>query len=240
MSMIRAKILAIIFSILTICSAQYTYGDPIAATLQVTYDGSNVRSLDYKAKVTGKTQSASAVEFKIDITAPALGMTAYESYGYCIELAEHISSGKYLFALNELSDENFYKAAWVMENYAPARPDMWTETLRIEAAAVQGLIWELTGNIHSVVTHKKDETKKAIYKEYQAIKTSLDAVNWSGEEGDALISSLGNSYMIARLEGTQDLLVKVDPVPEPATLLLFGSGMLGLAGLRVRRKAKAN
>lgn len=37
-----------------------------------------------------------------------------------------------------------------------------------------------------------------------------------------------------------DVFLASAPVPEPATLLLFGSGMLGLAGLRVRRKAKAN
>ena len=30
----------------------------------------------------------------------------------------------------------------------------------------------------------------------------------------------------------------VDPVPEPATVLLFGAGLLGLAGLRWRRKKK--
>ena len=37
-----------------------------------------------------------------------------------------------------------------------------------------------------------------------------------------------------------DVFLASAPVPEPATLLLFGSGMLGLAGLRFRRKAQAN
>jgi len=39
---------------------------------------------------------------------------------------------------------------------------------------------------------------------------------------------------------SQSLLIgEQNPVPEPATLLLFGSGMLGLAGLRFRRRTQA-
>lgn len=54
------------------------------------------------------------------------------------------------------------------------------------------------------------------------------AVTFDSKDGSP--KSLSHLTLFARLEPTQ-------PVPEPATLLLFGSGILGLAGI-VRRKKR--
>lgn len=49
----------------------------------------------------------------------------------------------------------------------------------------------------------------------------------------------GRIWQIAYNYDTDDVFLKVAPVPEPSTLLLLGSGLIGLAGL-MRKKFKKN
>jgi hypothetical protein len=224
---------ASILAVLALWFAGTAYAAGIPATLQVSYDFT--KNIDvFKVNATNATPSLTT-EFKIDITSAALGMNNYSSYGYCVELTQTISKGSYTFNLIDFANDDFFKAAWVMDQFAPGRPNSWTPELQNQAAAVQGLIWELTGQISSVA----NTTTPAIYTYYTDYKAKLNQVNWDGVDAVSLRSYLNSNYMFATNAQYQDLLVKVDPVPEPATMLLFGSGMLGLAGLKLRRKFQA-
>lgn len=86
--------------------------------------------------------------------------------------------------------------------------------------------------------------------------TYMDGILWSSfgpvaglfaESQSSSISPLDpNNYTIAMVGTltyvagqTGSIDAGVEPIPEPATMLLFGAGLAGLAGVAKRRKAKA-
>ena len=69
------------------------------------------------------------------------------------------------------------------------------------------------------------------YWEYSLPLTTLDFIS----PGDNLIQVLAEDHGVATFIDLK-LTGEVAPVPEPATMLLFGTGIAGLAGTRLRRK----
>lgn len=114
-------------------------------------------------------------------------------------------------------------------------------------------LWNQIGDIYQDYSLDPGETQSVLYREFGATVLDWTTFNYiPAEEGDRLnVTALSfngtldgtfGSWGISAIEsGTNIFSVNigtdVKPVPEPATILLFGAGIVGLAGF-ARRKGK--
>lgn len=179
--------------------------------LTVSYDWGNTDTL------ASKTVGAGRFYTSLDD-----GVHQIDTFSYCVDIGENFSWNATYPANLQAPEGAYREAAWLVRQFDPFTGSHWS--VKPEASAAKSIAMTLQLAIW-----------ETLYKD------DFDPLGGASDLYDAMLASLGqigsfdaSGFWVAQLDGHQDQLVAA-PVPEPATMLLMGIGLLGLGAVGRKR-----
>jgi hypothetical protein len=215
-----------------------------------TYIQANYHPITVEIPLWGRLRFSSAGEYDLSVYS---NKKLYESIGYCVEPTQKIDNNKtYPFEFRSLSSlpYQYTQGAWLLVNFAPGLDkSSWylnmNATIDVARAAVQLAVWEVLFEKSNTLTLTRLTKRPPGYvntfwveAKTTESRAARNLANWLLTQLPSQIDPESLAHVkVAHNSAKQDLIV-ITPVPIPPTVLLLGSGLLGLLGYGVRRQQR--